>query len=276
MEVNGVHTVFQIIPAVLVLLVIAVAIVRHQAARKQQVQGIIWLQAMRMLLTHIQRHRGLSSGVLSGDQTLTSAFEGIQQQVSRDFIHIAAVGDWVLHHQGWQAITQHWARLAGNVATLPVARAIDQHNRLIKNILVFVDDIASAHHLAALSSSRSNIWREVLTLAEMVGQVRAIGTSLCAAGEVVGASPLDTAQKNLHALNAKILEMLEAPRCRNNLNPISLQSILNLLSYVDAHILQQGPVVSAKDYYREVTQTLDKLYEEFDHELNKVSRRLSR
>lgn len=264
----------KIIPVLILLAVIALVIQRHRAARQQQEQGVIWLQAMRMLLTHIQRHRGLSSGVLSGDKTLKATLDETQQQVSRDFDHIAKVGDWVKQHPGWQSITQHWARLAGNVYGLAPARAIDQHNRLIKNILVFVDDIAGAHHLTSLGGARANIWRELLTLAEYVGQARAIGTALSASGDRLGSAGFAQARRDLQSIHAAIMATLEAPRCRNNLDAANLQSILDFLSYVDTHLLQDGPEISSREYYKAATQTLDRLYERFDEELAKVGRRL--
>src|SRR5690606_21551222 len=115
------------------------------AARHQQARGVLWLQAMRLLITHVQRHRGLSAGVLSGDRSLQSNMEEVRLQVSRDFEQIGSVGDWVKEHSGWQSITQHCARLAGNVYQLSLSRSIDQLNRLITNILAFVDEIADAH-----------------------------------------------------------------------------------------------------------------------------------
>ena len=274
MDNHTVDMVLKVIPVVALLVVLAVVVVRHQSARQQQVQGVKWLQAIRMLLTHIQRHRGLSSGFLSGDRSLASQMEETQRQVSRDFTHITAVGEWVKTHQGWQSITQHWARLAGNVMSLPVDRAIDQHNRLIKNLLVFVDDVASAHHLMVMSGAKSNIWRELLTLAELVGQARATGTAMSAAGSTPGSTQFEKSQKTLQVLNATILNTLEAPRCRANIDADNLQNILNFLAYIDTHLLQEGPVVSAKEFYNVATKTLDRLYERFDFELSRVNRRL--
>lgn len=270
------HVLIQVVPILLVLVALAVGFLRHQSARQQQAQGVLWLQAMRMLITHIQRHRGLSSGVLGGDRSLQGKLEEVRLQVSRDFEQIGSVGDWVKHHQGWQSITQHWARLAGNLHQLSVGRNLDQHNRLIKNILVFVDEIAVVHHLHMASSLRTNIWRDLLTLAEYVGQVRALGTALAASGGEWDDVVVSRARQDLQSLNQEIICTLEAPRCRLGLDGDNLQRILDFLSYVDMQLLREGALVSATDFYAAATQTLDRLFERFDEELALVNRRLVR
>lgn len=270
------HVLIQVVPIVLVLIALAVGFLRHQSARQQQAQGVLWLQAMRMLITHIQRHRGLSSGVLGGDRSLQGKLEEVRLQVSRDFEQIGSVGEWVKHHQGWQSITQHWARLAGNLHQLTFDRNLDQHNRLIKNILVFVDEIAVAHHLHTVSSVRTNIWRDLLTLAEYIGQVRALGTALAASGGEWDDVVVSRTRQDLQSLNQEIIATLEAPRCRLGLDGDNLQRILDFLSYVDMQLLREGALVSATDFYAAATQTLDRLFERFDEELALVNRRLVR
>ena len=266
----------QLIPLFLVAFVLAVAVFRHKSARQQQAQGVLWLQAMRMLITHIQRHRGLSAGVLAGDKSLQQTLSEVQLQVSRDFDQIGSVGEWIKHHASWQGITQHWARLAGNIYQLSVTRNIDQHNYLIKNILVLVDEIALSHHLMNGSQTKVNIWRDLLTLAEYVGQARAIGTALAAKGFDWDDSSHTKARRDLQRLDQDIVATLETPRCRSALDDQVFQEVLDFLSYVDSKVLREGPVVTAAEYYSVATKTLDHLYECFDHELTQVNRRLSR
>lgn len=268
--------ILQIVPLLFLLVVLVVAFVRHQAARQQQTQGVLWLQAMRMLITHIQRHRGVSSGFLSGEDALKGQMEEIQLQVSRDFEQISSVGEWIKTHSGWQLITQHWARLAGSVFRLPVEGNIDQHNKLIKNILVLVDEIAVSHHLSGQSGFRSVLWRELLTLAELLGQLRVSGTVITSVGESWQLDlPANTRQK-LQDLMQEVIATLEGPRCRSGIDPNLLQDILNFLAYIDTTILTHGPIATADEYYRVATATIDLVYEHFDDEISSVNRRLSR
>lgn len=268
--------VIEIIPIVILLVVTALTVMRHKAARQQQEQGVLWLQALRMLITHIQRHRGLCAGVLAGDHSLQERLAETQLQVSRDFAQIGAVGDWIKHNSSWQGITQHWARLAGNIPRLTVPRAIDQHNRLIKSILVLIDDIAVAHHLHSGPAFKFNIWRDLLTLAEYIGQARAVGTVLAAKGNDWSSSDYVKARTDLQHLDQQIVATLDLPRCRDGLDPESLQDVLDFLTFVDGQVLREGPLISAPEFYTEATKTLDRLYEKFDKELTRVNRRLAR
>lgn len=265
----------QAVPVVLVLLAMTIALIRHQNARQQQAQGVLWLQALRTLITHIQRHRGLSAGVLAGDLSLQSKLADTQLQVSRDFVQISGVGEWIKHNPSWQGITQHWARLAGNVLMLSVPRCLDQHNRLIKNILVLIDEIALVHYLQNASNSKSNIWRDLLTLAEYIGQARAIGTALAAQNHDLDNIDCHKARRELRQLDREIVTILDTPECRGALDSDSIQDIVDFLSYIQANILQDGPLVLAGEFFRVATHTLDHLYEEFDQELAQVHRRLA-
>lgn len=270
------HVPIQIIPIVLVVVAVVITVVRHQAARQQQAQGVIWLQAMRLLITHIQRHRGLSSGVLSGDRSLQGKMEEVRLQVSRDFEQIGGVGEWIKQHESWQTITQHWARLAGNISHLSIAGNMDQHNRLIKNVLAFVDDIAVQHHLDTGTHAKTNIWRDLLTLAEYIGQIRALGTVIASNIGEWDDPLLSRTRLDIQGLGQDLITALEAPRCRAGLDGDNLQRILDFLSYVDQQLLRDGPLIPAAEFYGVATSVLDRLYERFDEELARVNRRLLR
>lgn len=72
---------------------------------------------------HLQRHRGLSSGIKSGDLILQSQLEAVQPQISIDFGCINNLGDWIRQHELWQ------------------------HNRLIRSVLQLIDEVVDRFHL---------------------------------------------------------------------------------------------------------------------------------
>jgi hypothetical protein len=263
------------VPLILGVAVCLVAYIRYQSARQLQVQGVMWLQAMRTLITHIQRHRGLSVGVLSGDSSMTAPLNEVRQQINWDLAQISGVGDWIKGRDGWQVITQHWARLVGAVNNLSASRSMDQHNRLIKNILVFIDDIAFEHQINILPAAKAGRWRELLALAELLGQARAMGTALLVnhrpADELVNKKLI----QELQELQKDILNQLELTPCRQAIAPPVLEQILGFLTYIDRELVTGSKRLSASDFYGIATRTVDGLYEQFDSELAEVNRRLS-
>lgn len=241
---------------------------RRQMICRQQLQGVRWLQAMRILLTHIQKHRGLSAGIISGDRTLLPQLEEVQHHISRDLAHIASVGDWVKDSANWSEVTAHWARLAGRQNTLGLFNNIDQHNRLIKNILVFIDDIAAAHYLTKNFRGAPNNWRELLEAAESVGQARALGTALTAGGKY-----FEFALKTRAELIQVMLNLDELME-KTHLPVAQRHCVEELLSYIKTRILVSDQA-SATEFFTTATESLDSIFLAFDSELTRVHAKLS-
>lgn len=242
---------------------------RRQLIGRQQLQGVRWLQAMRILLTHIQKHRGLSAGIISGDRSLLPQLEEVQHHISRDLVHIAGVGDWVKDNVNWLAVTAHWARLAGRLNTMGLFNNIDQHNRLIKNILVFIDDIASEHYLTKDVRGAPNNWRELLAAAESVGQARALGTALTAGGRYFEFALKTRAELIQVMLGLEdLIEKTELPLAQRH-------AVSDLLNYIKTRILVSDHASSA-EFFISATECLDCILLAFDTELNRVQLKLSR
>ena len=179
--------IFSLLITIALVLFVLVWCVKAQQKKQKRAQGIIWLQALRSMLMHIQRHRALTTAMLSGNNTLAIELEASQNSISRDLAHIALVGDWIKDNPEWLAITAHWARLAGRYQQLNVSQNLDQHTKLIKGVLVFIDDVAIALNLQApRQEHRLNVqtsWRYLLNLTEALGQLRAVGLAYIASFE---------------------------------------------------------------------------------------------
>jgi hypothetical protein len=258
----------QLLPLFVLGLIVLGYYLRRQLICRQQLQGVRWLQAMRILLAHIQKHRGLSAGMISGDRSLSGQLEEAQQLISRDLAHIANVGDWVKDNVNWLAVTAHWARLAGRLNSTGLFNSIDQHNRLIKNILVFIDDIAIEHYLTKDVRGAPNNWRELLEAAESVGQARALGTALAAGGKY-----FDLALKTRAEL-VQVMISLEELLEKTHLPLLQKQAVSELLTYIKTRILVTDHA-SAGDFFSCATECLDSILLAFDNELSRVHENLS-
>ena len=255
---------FGIIITLVVALSALVWCIRRQQHKQKRAQGVIWLQALRSMLMHIQRHRGLSTTVLGSDRGLSAELEDAQRSVSRDLAHIALVGDWIKNNPNWDAITAHWARLAGQYQRLDVRKNLDQHNRLIRSILVFIDDVAAEHFLSGLQVGEAS-WRSLLTLAEELGQVRAIGLAYIACVERG-----DNAPKLRNALQSQLAEFMLALEEAENKRPLPetyRKKLLHFITNYPEPLLRDSAACTLKAYYQHATGVMDELYLQFDDEL---------
>ena len=246
--------------------------IRKQHQKQKRIQGVMWVQALRSMLMHIQRHRGLSATVLGGEYALMAELTSAQHAVSRDLAHIALVGDWIKDNPNWEAITAHWARLAGQFHRLDIRKNLDQHNRLIKSILVFIDDVSREHYLLTLQNDKAS-WRYLLSIAEDLGQIRAVGLAYISSLEVGEAS--HRLRNTLQALIAEFNFEVEQADFQQYLSPANQQITQSFIEQYPKVLLSQTDQCPLAQYYQAATDVMDGLYVQFDDEIMRIQRTLS-
>lgn len=160
---------------------------RNVRLRQQRRQGAYLLLAMRRLLEHLQQHRGLTTGYLRGDRSLAAGIEQTRHAISDDLRQLDAPS--LASFDRWLAFDDHWSRLGRTALSLSVAANLDQHNRMLANLLQLIEDIAANRGLLFVVSpgdGTGTLWRELLQTTEWLGQARALGTGIAAAGASTG------------------------------------------------------------------------------------------
>ncbi len=248
-----------------VLIVMAVMGIRHRRKQrlKRQAVGLSWLQSMRRLLSHIQQHRGLTNGFLNGGKDLLKDIHPLQRNISIDISDISRIDAWIEGNERWQSITQHWARLAGGFESNAADNNLVQHNNLIQSVLYLIDDMAQSHDLLLLKDDQNRpfhlSWRELLSAAEFIGQARAIGTGVAAAGSCDSISRI-----RLNFLCQKILE--NTARVWRDLAPQESQrlSVDKLVTCINEQVVHERVGIQAADFFYVASQALDSLHEQYD------------
>lgn len=264
--------IISVLIAIALVLFVLVWCVRRQQKKQKRAQGIIWLQALRSMLMHIQRHRALSTAMLGGDSTLALELEAAQNSISRDLGHVALVGDWIKDNPEWLAITAHWARLAGRYQQLNVNQNLDQHTKLISSVLVFIDDVAIALHLQApRQEHRLNVqtsWRYLLDLTEALGQLRAVGLAYIASFERGESAPRlrNTLQSHL----AEVMLNIESLEFSRFIAKDQQEAIRQFIIRFPEALLKDPYSCPVKSYYQSATGVMDALYMQFDAELQQL------
>ncbi len=242
---------------------------RQQERKQRQTKGISWLQSLRKLLAHIQQHRGLGTAYLNGESSLLSKIQTVQQNAGREINAICNIDPTINDDSTWQAITQHWAKVSGNFTKYTAGNNIDQHDKLIQNILYFIDDMAQDHDLLLLHS-RNGIplhfaWRELLTAAECIGQTRALGMG------VVASARCDTISRiRMNYLCQKIERTTAA--AWEEIPPSSDQKekVATLVLCIKEDIVQRGRTIDVDSYFKVATDAIDGLHEQYDEIVNNL------
>lgn len=235
---------------------------RHNLAGMREA-GIATLQILRSLIMNIQRHRGVSACVLSGNLSFRAELEQAQESVSRDITNLTQQSEWLRDNQHWQAVTAHWARLAGQYQRLDIRQSIDQHNRLVNNLLVMAADAAAAH---AISSSRGDAchWHKYLCLAEKVGQLRALGVAYL--GGIECGNPSSRLRSMLSEQLAQVQSEMASGSMYEELNVSELTAVTAFVNDWPKAAIQSKstPAFSQADYFLAATDVMELLYQQID------------
>lgn len=236
---------------------------RKQLRTARQILGLQLLASLRIVLAHIQQHRGLTNGYLHGNSASAGDIQQLQNEVSRNFASIAAIDNSIEGNELWQGITQHWARLAGKYKKIERENNLAQHNQLIKNMLYLIDDVAQNCDLLMLRNGQKkplhHYWRGLLAAAEYIGQARAIGTGVAAAGrcDKISRQRLNYLCRQIEINTGEL--WLEAGSGVSEPEEIS-----HLLECINQQLLCETPTINPGDYFALATAAIDRLLDQFD------------
>lgn len=243
----------------------------HRRMRLQKLQhrqlNIRQLSLLRALIAGLQRHRGLSNGVLCGDQSLSQDLATTRQELDRHIGTAQALAS--THKDAWSGLIDHWSRMRDGRSNDP-ANNLAQHHLIIRNSIFLMEDVASEIDLSngrAELSYLPCIWRDVLQAAEWAGQARALGTGIAAAGQssaeqrvrlrflqqkiqLQAGSAFDTLQQ--HATQHPQASAFHLRRCE--------QVVEDFVHCIEQELLgREQPVIAAKAYFQRATQAIDEL-----------------
>ena len=142
------------------------------------------LGKLKTLLILIQQHRGLSTGFINGDTNLQTSIDIKRSELDRQWDLIERTFPEIKEDQLFSGIASHWQRLKTRWSKQTASNNIEQHNRLILNLLYLIENHAEQNIALAKFCRHSGldvIWNELLDTIEALGQARAIGMSMVAA-----------------------------------------------------------------------------------------------
>lgn len=224
--------------------------------------GIIYLKRLRVLLMYIQQHRGLTNGFLSGNVAVEDDIQKIEILVAREIEELSALDGWIRESSKWDSIVDHWRRINSHYKTVDAEVNLKQHNTVIANLLYLIDDLAYAHHLGRLGliDATDTDWRNLLFIAEYVGQARALGMGAVSKGFCSSVLRIQ--------LNHLIVKI------ESNINPAWSEAIRedfrNFINVIETQVIVDTPSVSAADYFKMATGCIEHVLKEFDRQVERI------
>ena len=254
---------------VIVAGVLFFALHRHlRRQRRSLIQSNIeQLALLRIVIAGLQRHRGLSNLVLSGDNSMSEDLANARQLLDEKLNGVQHLDITYIH--AWENLIDHWSRLRQG-RNKDQSYNLIQHNLLIHHCIFLMEDVANEIDLTEGRAELGYlpcIWRDVIHAAEWAGQARALGTSIASAGS----SSVDQ-RVRMHFLYQKI-EYLSGKAFTTLQNHVvsypevnvfrlqqSEQVIAGFLDCMKHDLLSEAtPYIDAKTYFQKASESIEEL-----------------
>jgi len=224
-------------------------------------QGIEYIKILRGVLAAIQQHRGLTTGYINGNTSAKGDIERLNTRIFQLLSDLDERSDWMRANVKWASLKDHWKRLNGSYLHGDADNNFKQHNILIANLLYLIEDLADAHYLSKMGGGALDTdWRYLLSIAEYIGQARALGTGVAARGTCSSVMRIQ-----LNHLRNKISGAIAV-----NWPEASRNEIRNLLGAIETQIIVDSPSISAADYFTLSTRCIDHVLEQFDKQIDNL------
>ena len=272
--------------AVVVFQLFSGLLVEQEKAR-QEMDGIRLIAPMLGLVRDLQQHRGLSSGVINGNQELVDRLKQKDADVVAAFKNVAAVlPPKVLSDQDWIESSRLWNELLKDGLELTAGENFAQHTRLIGLVLTLTSDLADYSGVTVdpelLSSYLLNFYVvRMPQVLENLGQLRAKGTGYLTRKmvnepqKVEFGTLLGALQFGVDGLRGNVEKMmLVAPEKSAAINASVtelLKGVESIQSIASNDVMYGGFGTPAKEYFDKSTAVIDKGYQILNDQVSKLA-----
>lgn len=253
---------FMLIPGVALFTVIYGVIKRKKMEEKLFRTGIVYLKKLRILLMHIQQHRGLTNGYLNGNLSVDTDIQKLEASIKNEVSELKTIDGWIQDNTKWDSLVDHWFRISSHYKNIDAEVNLKQHNNVIANLLYLMDDLAYAHHLGKLGliEATDADWRKLLFIAEYVGQARALGMGVVSKGFCTSVLRIQ-----LNHLMVKI---------ETNISPAWIEStqhdFRHFLNVIQEQVITDKITISPAEYFKLATGCIEHVLTEFDRQVEKI------
>ena len=246
---------------------------------QRELAGIEVIKPIARMVQHLQIHRGLSAGMLSGNEAMKDKRAAREKEVSAAFKAVeASLVSELATSAAWKKVIEAWAAIEKGGLHLVQRENFEAHNRLIEEVLAFQAVVADEYALTNDPDIDSTYlidtaFEKSPQAIERMGQLRALGT-----GVLTKKQPLELSQQVeltvlLAGMNSSVVSLRRNLEKTARYNPdlhASLQASITDMSVaaqkvsalVNQDILSGTYATLPDDYFALTTASLEKGYKE--------------
>ena len=261
--------------AILLLLVVTLftTLSRDIQTAENELVGLQMLKPMNRAVQYMQQHRGLSSGILNGNEAMKPRRENVAKEVAAAL----SAADSILpprlrESEVWRSIRADWGEISQQGLSWPAPINLKRHTAMISRLLTFMVDVADETQLTLDPVLDTYYFMDTVVskmpaMLEPMGIMRARGTGVLSAQAL---SPemqrgitvlLERMNGTLIQQNANLEKVMNfAPELRPALAGPSrefTEASEKIFKLVQEDILGERFTTSPADYFALTTQTID-------------------
>jgi methyl-accepting chemotaxis protein len=151
---------------------------------RQELAGLQMLKPMNRMVQVMQQHRGLSSGVLNGNEAMKDKRAAKEKEVAAALAATdEALSPALRETPAWKSVRQEWAAIQAQGLGWPAPENLKRHSAMIDRVLVFMVEVADETQLTLDPVMDTYYFMDTLVtklpgMLEPLGITRARGTGL--------------------------------------------------------------------------------------------------
>jgi methyl-accepting chemotaxis protein len=240
---------------------------------RQELNGLQMIKPINQMAQVVQQHRGLSSGVLNGNEAMRDKRVAKEKEVAEAIQTAEAVLSPQLREMAaWKGIRQDWEAIAGQGLNWTPAENIRRHTEMIGNLLQFMVTVADETQLTLdpvmdTYYAMDTLVTKMPAMLELMGMTRARGTGLLSRKESSQqqrselSSILAQMDGTLRAQNINLEKVMRySPALRDGLSRATREfssETEKIIALVRDDILGEKYATTPQDYLARTTGLID-------------------
>ena len=263
------------IAAIMLMLLVTVYnnLNRDIETARDELVGLQTLKPLNRLVQTLQQHRGLSSGVLNGNEAMKEARASKEKEVARWMGEVdAALYGKLRSNPGWQSVRQDWEAIQTQGLSWTPPENIKRHTQAVDKLLTLMFDVADESKLLLDPEYDTFFLMDTVVIKmpamlEPLGITRARGTGVLTRKELSGQQRIDISaliaqmSGTLRAQNSNLEKAIfYAPVLQGELSGPArefTQGAEKIFKLVNEDILGEKFTLAPQDYFAQTTQVID-------------------